>query len=151
MPDIGDQAPDLTLESTDGPIRLSERLKKGRLLLAFYFEDGTPACSTEIATLVDVYEPIRELDGDIVAISADRLASHNEFAARLRVPFALVSDPDLEAAQRYDAVSEEDPKRSRRALFVIEQDGAVSYAVNPYSPTSLSQLEGALRAMGLEI
>lgn len=151
MPDVGDQAPDFTLDSTEGRIRLSERLKGGRVLLAFYFEDGTPACSTEIATLVDLYEPIREIDGDIVAISADSLASHNEFAARLRVPFALASDPDLEAAQEYDVVSEETPKRSRRALFVIEQAGAVSYTANPYSPNSLSQLEGALRAMGLEI
>ena len=130
---------------------MSERLESGRLLLAFYFEDSTPACSAEIATLVDVYEPIREIGGDIVAISADSLASHRDFAARLRVPCALASDPDLEAAQRYEVVSEEDPKRSRRALFVIEQYGAVSYAANPYSPTSLSQLEGALRAMGLEI
>ena len=151
MPDVGDQAPDFALESTDGPIRLSERLKSGRVLLAFYFEDATPACSTEIATLVEVYEPIREIDGDVVAISADSLASHNEFAARLSVPFSLASDPDLEAAQKYDVVSEEDAKRSRRALFVIEQGGAVSYAANPYSPNSLSQLEGALRAMGLEI
>jgi peroxiredoxin len=67
------------------------------------------------------------------------------------VPFALVSDAELEAARAYDAVAEDDPRRSRRALFVIDREGTVRYAANPYSPNSLAQLEGALRALGLEI
>lgn len=151
MPDVGDDAPDFSLESTAGPIRLSERVQNGRVLLAFYFEDATPSCSAEIATLGDVYEPIRGLGGDVVAVSTDSLASHRLFAVQLKVPFALVSDPALKATRAYGVVSEEDTKRSRRALFVIEQDGEISHVVDPYSPNSLAQLEGALRAMGLEL
>ena len=151
MAKVGDDAPDFALESTEGPLRLSERVQNGRVLLAFYFEDGTPACSAEIATLAEVYEPIKGLGGDVIGVSTDSLASHRQFAARLNVPLALASDPDLVAAEAYGVVSEEDLNRARRALFVIEADGRIAHATDPFSPNSLAQLEDALRAMGLEL
>jgi peroxiredoxin Q/BCP len=152
MPDAGDRAPDFVLPSTDGDVRLSERLRQGRVLLAFYFEDGTPTCSTEIAALKDAYETLRELGADVIAVSADSVESHRAFSERLGgVPFPLASDAELSAARAYDAVAEDDPRRSRRALFVIEQDGTIAYAANPFNPNSLSQLEDAFRALGLDL
>jgi peroxiredoxin len=94
---------------------------------------------------------VRGLGGEILAISADSVLSHRKLAAQLHVPFALASDSALEAAQAYGVVSEEDARRSRRALFVVEQDGTISYVADPFSPNSLAQLEGALRVMGLEL
>ena len=152
MPDRGEQAPGFALPSTDGEVRLSERLREGRVLLAFYFEDATPTCSTEVAALKDAYETLRELGADVIAVSADSVESHRAFAERLGgVPFPLASDGELRVARAYDVVAEDDPRRSRRALFVIEQDGVIAYAANPFSPNSLSQLEGAFRALGLEL
>ena len=152
MPEPGEQAPDFTLPSTDGEVRLSERLRHGRVLLAFYFEDATPTCSAEIEALKDAYETLRELGAEVIGVSADSVESHRAFAERLgSVPFALASDAELHAARAYDVVAEDDPHRSRRALFVIEQDGTIAYVANPFSPNSLSQLEGALRALGVEV
>ena len=152
MPDEGDAAPDFALPSTDGEVRLSDRLRRGRVLVAFYFEDATPACSTEITSLKDAYDTLRDLRADVIAISADTMEAHRAFAARLEgVPFPLASDAELRAARAYDVIAEDDPRRSRRALFVVEQDGTIAYAANPFSPNSLSQLEGAFRALGLEL
>ncbi len=152
MPERGDAAPDFTLPSTDGDVRLSERLRQGRVLLAFYFEDATPTCSTEVEALKDAYETLQELGADVIAVSADSIESHRAFAERLGgLPFPLASDAGLRVARAYDAVAEDDPHRSRRALFVIEQNGTVAYAANPFSPGSLSQLEGAFRALGVEL
>ena len=152
MPELGGQAPDFALPSTEGEVRLSERLRDGRVLLAFYFEDATPTCSTEIAALKDAYKTLRELGADVIAVSADDLDSHRAFAERLGgVPFALVSDTGLVAVRAYDVVAEDDRHRSRRALFVIERDGTIAYAANPFSPGSLPQLEGAFRALGLAL
>ena len=145
MAERGDAAPDFTLPSTVGDVRLSERLRQGRVLLAFYFEDATPTCSTEVEALKDAYETLQELGADVIE-------SHRAFAERLGgLPFPLASDAGLRVARDYDAVAEDDPHRSRRALFVIEQDGTVAYAANPFSPGSLSQLEGAFRALGVEM
>lgn len=152
MHEAGDRAPDFSLPSTRGLVRLRDLLDRGRVLLAFYFEDATPACSTEIAALQDAHEVLRELGASVVAVSADGIDSHTAFAERLGgLPFPLASDEDLAVARAYDAVAEDDPRRSRRALFVIERDGTVLYTANPYSPNNLSQLEGAFRALGLEL
>jgi peroxiredoxin Q/BCP len=152
VPNAGDVAPEFSLPSTNGDVRLSDLLRDGRVLLAFYFEDATPACSTEIATLKDVYEPLRDLGANVIAVSADSVESHRAFAERIGgVPFPLASDGDLTVARAYDAVAEDDARRSRRALFVIEQDGTIAYSANPYSVNSLAQLEDALRALGVEL
>ncbi|MGB2694706.1 MAG: redoxin domain-containing protein [Dehalococcoidia bacterium] len=152
MPDVGDQAPDFALHSTDGEVRLSDRLRDGRVLLAFYFEDATPTCSTEVASLKDAHEALSDLGAQVIAVSADGVESHRAFAEQLGgVPFPLASDAELAAGHAYDVLSGDDPRRSRRALFVIEQDGTIAYAANPFSPGSLSQLEGAFRALGLEL
>ena len=152
MPEQGEQAPDFTLPSTEGELRLHDLLQGGPVLVAFYFEDATPTCSTEIESLKDAHETLRELGASIVAISADSIESHRTFAERLGgLPFPLASDTDLRAAGAYNAIAEDDPRRSRRALFVIGQDGVIAYAANPFSPNSLSQLEGAFRALGLEL
>jgi peroxiredoxin Q/BCP len=152
MPESGDRAPDFDLPGTDGVVRLNERLASGRTLLAFYSEDGTPSCSTELEALKDAHETLRELGAQVIAISADSVESHRAFDERLGgLPFPLVSDEDLSAARAYGAVAEDDPRRSRRALFVIDRDGTVLYAANPYSPNNLAQLEGAFRALGLDL
>ena len=39
---VGDQAPDFTAHSTAGKITLSEILKNGPVVLAFYYADFTP-------------------------------------------------------------------------------------------------------------
>jgi len=152
VPEAGERGPDFALPSTDGEVRLGELLSRGRVLLAFYFEDATPTCSTEVEALKDAYEALRELGAEVVAISADGLESHRAFADRLGgLPFPLASDEDVAVARAYDAVADGDPRRSRRALFAIDRDGTVLYVANPYSPNSLSQLEGALRALGVEV
>ena len=151
-PNIGDAAPEFTLPSTEGEITLSQRLAQGPVLLAFYFEDATPSCSTELAALKDAHEPLRDLGVHVIAISADSIESHALFAQRLGgLPFPLASDADLAVARAYDAVAEDDPRRSRRALFVIERDGMIAHIANPFSPNSLSQLEAVFRAAGIEL
>jgi len=152
MPSAGDRAPDFSLPSTNGELRLADLLREGRVLLAFYCEDGTPTCSTEIRALADAHEALRELGARVVAVSADGVESHRAFAERLGgLPYPLASDAELAVARAYDVVAEDDRRRSRRAQFVIEQDGSIAYAANPYSPNSLSQLEEALRALGMEL
>jgi thioredoxin-dependent peroxiredoxin len=152
MPDVGDPAPDFSLLSTNGEITLSKALQHSRVLLAFYFEDGTPACATEVRALKDANGMLREAGTKIIAVSADSVASHRAFARRLGgVPFVMASDGLLDAARAFDVVAEDDRRRARRAIFVIEQDGSIAFAANPFQVNNLSQLEDALRAAGVAV
>ena len=53
--------------------------------------------------------------------------SHAGYAARLRLPFALLSDPGLRIATAYGAVRP-DGASIARSVVLIEQDGVVVYS-----------------------
>jgi peroxiredoxin len=150
MPEIGEQAPDFTLPSTAGEVRLSEVTARGKVVLAFYYEDATPLCSNEVSMLRDDYEMVRELEAEVIAVSADGIESHEAFADRLGgVPFPLASDERLEAARAFDVVDDAG-KRSRRAVFVIDRGGEILHAERWFQPGNPGQYEAVFRALGIE-
>jgi peroxiredoxin len=53
--------------------------------------------------------------------------SHTGYAARLRLPFPLLSDPGLRIAMAYGAVRP-DGASVARSVVLIEQDGLVVYS-----------------------
>ena len=151
MPEIGDQAPGFSLPSTAGPINLPDLTARGKVVLAFYTEDSTPLCSSEVSVLKEDYEIVRALGAEVVPVSADTLESHETFALELGgVPFPLASDERLEAARQYQVLGD-DGKRSRRAVFVIDRGGKILHAVPWFQPGNPTQYEDIFKALGFEV
>ena len=149
-PQPGQPAPDFTLPSTQGDVSLRDLTADKKVVLAFYVEDATPLCSSEVATLKEDYDLIRDLGAEVLAVSTDSLASHEAFAKRLGgFPFPLASDSDLLATRLYD-VPDETGKRSRRAVFVIDRGGTILHAIGWYQPGNVEQYEEIFRALGFE-
>jgi peroxiredoxin Q/BCP len=147
MPEVGDRAPDFTLASTRGEIRLSSLLRRGPVILAFYTEDATPLCSREVAMFRDDFDVISQLGAQVVAISTDSLASHEHFAERLEgVQFPLASDENGEASRAYGVLLDDD-KRSARAVFVVGANGVVLHAEPWFQPGNSAQYEAVFLAL----
>jgi thioredoxin-dependent peroxiredoxin len=147
-PATGERAPEFVVETSEGRLSLQDLLAKGKLVLAFYYEDLTPTCSTQVSSLKEGYEMLAELGASVLAISSDTLDTHRMFAERLGgLPFPLASDADLSVASAYGVV-DESGKRSRRAVFVIDTDAKVLLAVPHYNPANLSQYEEIFAALG---
>jgi peroxiredoxin Q/BCP len=151
-PRAGEVAPSVRLPSTEGEVSLKALFERGqRVVLAFYTEDGTPTCENEIAVLKDAHEMLAEFGASVVGVSADNVESHRAFAERLGgVPFPLASDESLVAAGAYGVIDEADPRRARRAIFVIDRDGRVMLALPHFQPANLSQVEAIFAALGAE-
>jgi peroxiredoxin len=151
LPKVGEEAPDFILPSTDGQFQLSQAYRNRWVVLAFYTEDATPSCTQELASFKEEYPTIQELGAEVVAVSVDSLESHQAFCDRVGgYPFPLVSDTELEASQAYGMLSD-DGKRSRRAVFVIDQQGVVVHAIPWYQPSNPMQLLEVFKALGLEV
>jgi peroxiredoxin Q/BCP len=148
----GASAPPFSLPSTEGDVSLDQLLEGGhRAVVAFYFEDATPSCETEVAMLRDAHDMISEFGARVVAISADSLEAHRAFGERLGgLPFPLASDGELAAAAAYGVIDEGDARRSRRAIFVVDRDGTILLAMPRFQPQNLAQVEAMFAALGAE-
>lgn len=97
------QAPDFTLQDQTGrPHSLSDYLGKW-VVLYFYPKDDTPGCTTEACSFRDARDDLADLHAEIIGISKDSLASHEDFVAKHKLNFALLSDPDLKVINMYGA------------------------------------------------
>ena len=103
---IGDKAPAFTLTDATGH-KVSLKDFAGRdVILYFYPRDDTPGCTKEACGFRDAWDELRELGAVVLGVSADDADSHERFAAKYRLPFTLLSDPDRSVMAAYGAYGE---------------------------------------------
>ena len=97
------QVEDFTLPGTGGAFQLSECRAKS-LVLYFYPKDNTPGCTKEGAQFGDLHEEFRRLGCEVYGISRDSLKSHQNFKAKMKFPFELLSDEDEALCQQFGVI-----------------------------------------------
>jgi thioredoxin-dependent peroxiredoxin len=123
-------APDFELPATGGKtFRLSEGRGKP-LILYFYPKDNTPGCTTEGQQFRDLYPEFQKLGSVVYGISRDSLKSHENFKAKMRFPFELLSDVEEKASRLFDVIKMKNMygKKVRgieRSTFAIDHQGVV--------------------------
>ena len=123
---IGKKAPAFQLEGTAGPWSLAEAA--GPVVLYFYPRDSTPGCTEEGMAFAQLYPQFLEAHASIVGISADTLASHAKFKAKMAFPFELLSDDDQRVCTLYDVIQEKSMYGKKymgieRSTFLIDGRG----------------------------
>ena len=141
--EIGDLLPDTNLH-----LRL--RLGDGPLLVLFFSEANTPLCTTQLCAFRDDFEMLAELGADVVAVSTDSEAELARFREEHLLPFPLLSDADLSAAEAF-GVADRVSKRAQRAAFVADRDGVVQLAIPFYQPTNFEHYQQIFEALGLDV
>ncbi|KAA3651504.1 MAG: peroxiredoxin [Proteobacteria bacterium] len=127
---IDQGAPDITLPATgDQSIRLAD-LRGQTVVLYFYPKDNTPGCTNETRDFGALHPRFVEAGCVVLGISRDSLKSHENFKAKLELPFELLSDADELACQAFDVIKMKNMygKQVRgieRSTFVIDRDGVI--------------------------
>jgi thioredoxin-dependent peroxiredoxin len=99
----GRQAPDFSLEDAAGK-RVSPADFKGQdVIVYFYPKDDTPGCTKEACGFRDSWKELQQAGVVVLGVSADGAASHQKFAAKYRLPFPLLSDPDRKVMTAWGA------------------------------------------------
>jgi peroxiredoxin Q/BCP len=102
----GRPAPPFTLtDATGRPVSLGDFAGRD-VILYFYPKDDTPGCTKEACGFRDAWDELRERGVVVLGVSADDAASHSRFAAKYRLPFSLLSDPDQSVMRAYGAYGE---------------------------------------------
>ena len=123
---VGDRAPDFTLPGTNGSTHSLADFAGSPLVLIFYPGDDTPVCTRQLNSYNDGLEQFAALDAQVVAISAQGVASHDAFSDKHGFGFPLLADVDKEVAGRYGTLGP--IGFPRRSVFIIDAEGIVRYA-----------------------
>ena len=135
----GMKAPDFTLTDKDGKeVSLSDFLGK-KIVLYFYPKDNTPGCTRQACAFAGAYSAFREKDIEVIGISRDSAASHVKFAEKHSLPFILLSDPEVKAAEAYGVWQEKKlyGKVSMgvvRTTFIIDESGNIEKIIPKVKP-----------------
>lgn len=151
-PDAGSDAPDFSLPwasaDTVGTDSAAYGLWRDRgkvVVLAFYPRDFTRTDSLELSAFRDRYEDLFGPDVVVLGVSVDRVETHQRFAAKLGLPFRLLSDPDQTVAAKYG--SKDGGGINRRTVYVIGKDGLVRWRDLRFDPNDQKSYEKLRRAV----
>jgi thioredoxin-dependent peroxiredoxin len=131
---IDQAAPDFTLPATGGQTITLSALRGGPVVLYFYPKDNTPGCTTETQDFRDLHPEFAAAGCTVLGISRDSMKSHENFKAKLGLPFELLSDAEEVACGLYGVIKMKNMygKQVRgieRSTFVIDAAGTVRQAV----------------------
>jgi peroxiredoxin Q/BCP len=126
----GRKAPAFNLPSSTGDKLALKDLAGKYVILYFYPKDNTPGCTTEANDFNAALRKIEARDAVVIGVSKDSIESHCKFADKFNLKFPLLSDPDGQMLEKYDAWGEKNMygKKSMgiiRSTVLIGPDGKV--------------------------
>lgn len=154
MVPTGDSAPTFTATyrgSDHETFELDEHLGDGPTVLAFFPGAFTPPCSNEMVALQERLDELEDAGATLFGISADSSFSLGAFADEYDLEFDLVSDMDGKAITAYD-LSLDIPDLglygvANRAVYVLDEDGTVTYSWEADDPTNEPDYDELLEAI----
>lgn len=149
----GKAAPAFTLTDAGGKKVALGDFRGRDVIVYFYPKDDTPGCTKEACGFRDAWHDLQRAGVMVLGVSADSEASHAKFAAKHRLPFILLSDPDRKVMTRYGAYGEKTMYGKKvtgviRSTVWIGPDGRVRrhWAKVAKAETHPGQVLAALRA-----
>jgi peroxiredoxin Q/BCP len=113
----------------DKTISLSD-YKGKKVVLYFYPKDSTPGCTTEGQDFRDAKGRFTRQNTVILGVSRDSIKSHENFCAKQKFNFDLLSDPDEALCTQFDVIKMKNMygKKVRgieRSTFLIDENGVL--------------------------
>ena len=129
--DVGAKAPDFTLPNQDREsVSLSEKLRNGPVVLAFFPAAFSSVCQQEMCTFRDATGDLGKVNAKVLGVSVDTFFAQKAWADAQRLNFPLLSDFNKNVIRQYDVVNPDMiglKDIAKRAVFVIDRHGIVRH------------------------
>lgn len=137
--DVGDVAPDFTLDSDTGEAVTLSSFRGSSVVLYFYPRDDTPGCTAQALGVRDAWEQFEARGAVVLGVSPDTVESHVKFRDKYALPFTLLADPDHEVAELYGVWGERKLYGKtyigiERSTFVIDANGVLTKVMRKVKP-----------------
>jgi len=146
---VGDQAPDFTLQASDGKTyKLSDFKGKQAVVIAWFPKAYTQGCTIECKSLAEKGDLIKKFNTTYFMASVDSLEDNKGFAEKEKADFPLLSDPTKTTAEAYGVLN---PRgMANRWTFYIGTDGKILAIDKEIKPaTSAEDMAAKLGELGV--
>jgi peroxiredoxin len=154
MPSTGDSAPTFTATlgtSDHEDFALADHLGDGSVVLAFFPGAFTPPCTNEMVALQEHLDDFEDGGATVFGVSADSPFAQDAFREEHGLEFDLVSDTARDAIRAYDLEMDLPDLglygAANRAVFVLDDDGAVTHSWVADDPTNEPDYDELLDAV----
>ena len=139
MPKEGSMAPNFAAKDANGETVRLKDLRGQKVVLYFYPKDDTPGCTKEACSFRDAFAEFKKRGIKVLGVSKDSEASHKKFAAKYKLPFTLLADPDHSIADAYGVYGEKKFMGRtylgvKRVTFLIDEKGKVKKVFEKVKP-----------------
>jgi peroxiredoxin len=129
--EVGAKAPDFSLPNQDREtVTLSEQVKNGPVVLAFFPAAFSSVCTTEMCTFRDTTSELNKVNAKVLGVSVDTFFALKAWADAQKLAFPLLSDFNKDVIRKYDVVNPDMiglKDIAKRAVFVIDRHGVVRH------------------------
>ncbi|AIC19245.1 MULTISPECIES: peroxiredoxin [Pseudomonas] len=136
---IGDEAPDFTADTTEGPLHFHEWIGDKWAILFSHPKDFTPVCTTELGYMARLKPEFDKRNTKIVGLSIDPVSDHKAWIGDIQetqghaVNYPMIGDENLVVAKLYDMIHPNASGGARtavdnatvRSVFIIGPDKKV--------------------------
>ena len=150
---LGDDAPDFTAETTDGPVSFHDWKGDGWAILFSHPKDFTPVCTTELGRLAGLKDEFAKRNTKVIGLSVDPLESHQGWMQDIQdvtgnaLNFPLIADHDRKVADLYDMIHPNaDDTQTVRSVFVVGPDNKVKLSLT-YPASTGRNFDELLRSL----
>ena len=133
---LGDEAPDFTAETTQGPISFHQWKGNSWAVLFSHPKDFTPVCTTELGAVAALKPEFERRNTKVIGLSVDPVDSHQRWSEDIKdvtghaVNFPMIADSDKAVSDKYDMIH---PNASDtmtvRSVFIIGPDNKVKLSL----------------------
>lgn len=129
----GDAAPAIALPDQDGAEVTLASLRGRKVILFFYPEADTPACTKEACDFRDSIAPLQAAGYAVLGVSRDSVAKLKAWHDAEGFGYPLLSDPELVAHHAYAVWGQKNMYGKLvtgvlRSTFVIDEQGVLTLA-----------------------
>ncbi len=130
MPLLGDKFPQISVQTTHGPMTLPDDLKGKWTVLFSHPADFTPVCTTEFVSFQKHKKEFDAINTQLIGLSIDQVFSHIKWVEWIKekldveIEFPIIAATDTLAAQ-IGMVHPNKGTNTVRAVFIIDPEGVV--------------------------
>ena len=104
---IGDEAPNFTAQTTEGPIDFHQWIGNSWAVLFSHPKDFTPVCTTELGYMARIKPEFDKRGVKVIGLSVDATGDHEKWADDIeetqgaRPNYPVIGDDDINVAKLY--------------------------------------------------